>query len=212
MPCVELDLRLRRPVAPGDAVRAVRRRAAARLGYLALRTARAGRRRSCSSDAGVQSAQSVLTCSATSKPSARVRRRLRRRSAACSGRRTTSRATHSQSATEQPAGLCALVLCRSGRAVPPLPWSSPVMTTTAFSPRGKYQKRGSGLRSRFIWPIRLASRRCCSSACGIATLLRSTQSGCGSPAALPKNRSSERIGLRSPSRSWPAQAGLPWRV
>ena len=32
-------------------------------------------------------------------------------------------------------------------AVPPLAWSSPVMTTAAFTPRGKYQKRGSGFLS-----------------------------------------------------------------
>ena len=67
-------------------------------------------------------------------------------------------------------------------AVPPLPWSSPVITTAAFSPRGRNQKRGSGLRSRFICSIRFASRRCCSSACGIATLSRFTQSGWTSPA------------------------------
>ena len=66
-------------------------------------------------------------------------------------------------------------------------------------------------RSKFIDRIMLASMRCCSSACGIATLLRSTQSGCGSDAALPKNRSSERLGAM-PSRSWPLHAGLPWRV
>jgi hypothetical protein len=52
--------------------------------------------------------------------------------------------------------------------------------------------------------MRLASRRCCSSACGIRTLLKSSQSG--------KKRSSERTGLISPSRFWPAQAMLPWRV
>ena len=35
----------------------------------------------------------------------------------------------------------------------------------------------------------------------------------GLPSVLdaPKNRSSERIGVK-PSRSWPAHAGLPWRV
>ena len=48
----------------------------------------------------------------------------------------------------------------------------PCPTSTALSERGKYQKRGSGLRWRFIVSIRLASRRCCSSACGIETLSR----------------------------------------
>ena len=69
--------------------------------------------------------------------------------------------------------------------------------------------------SRFICSIRLASRCCCSSACGIATLLRSTQSGCTSPVLAPKKRSSERISWLPPtalSRSSPDQAGLPWRV
>ena len=65
-------------------------------------------------------------------------------------------------------------------AVPPLPWSSPVITIAAFASRGRNQKRGSGLRSTFIRSIRFVSRRCCSSACGIWTLSRLTQSGCSS--------------------------------
>jgi len=81
----------------------------------------------------------------------------------------------------------------------------------ALRPRGTYQKRGSGLRSAFMVRMRLASRSCCSSACWMATLSRSIQSGCGSAAALPKKGSSERMG-EMPSRSWPDQAGLPWRV
>jgi hypothetical protein len=85
------------------------------------------------------------------------------------------------------------------------------MMTAAFLPCGRYQKRGSGFLFWLTCRIRLASRRCCSSACGTATLLRSIQSGCGSPEALPKNLSSERIGEK-PSRSCVAQAGLPWRV
>ena len=117
---------------------------------------------------------------------------------------------HSQSATEQPGGLCAA--CESKRpAVPPEAWSSPVMTMTAFSSRGKYQNRGSGMTSRAMRVIRFASSRCCSSACGMATLLRSTQSGCGLLALAPKKRSSGRMGA-TPSRSCPAQPGLPWRV
>ena len=79
--------------------------------------------------------------------------------------------------------------------------------TTALRSRGKYQNRGSGFLSRFITWIRLASNRCCSSACGIATLLRLIQS----VEPPPKNRSSDRIG-DCPSRSIPTQAGLPWRV
>jgi hypothetical protein len=70
---------------------------------------------------------------------------------------------HCHSVTEQPAGLAALYWSNRP-AVPPTPWSSPVMTTTAFSPRGKYQKRGSGFLSRFIWPMRFTRSRCCSSA------------------------------------------------
>ncbi len=117
---------------------------------------------------------------------------------------------HSHWATEQPAALAALNWSKR-LAVAPLAWSSPVMITAALSPRGRYQKRGIGFLSAVSVPSRLTSRRCCSSACGIATLLRSTQLGCGSNGALPKNRSSERIG-EVPSRSWPAHAGLPWRV
>src|SRR4051794_7136341 len=115
---------------------------------------------------------------------------------------------HSQFATEQPDGLLALY-CSKRPAVPPVAWSSPVATTTAFLPRGKYHSRGNGLRLRDIVSIKLASKRCCSSACGTATFERSTQSAL----EPPKNRSSERImGGAWPSRSCPAQAGLPWRV
>ena len=72
-------------------------------------------------------------------------------------------------------------------------WSSPVMTTAAFSPRGRYQKRGIGRASSDICVIRFASRRCCSSACGIRMFAKSTQLG--------KNRSLERSAGRPPSRS-----------
>ena len=85
--------------------------------------------------------------------------------------------------------------------------SSPVVTTTAFLPSGKYQKRGSGLRARPTLRIMLASRRCCSSACAIATLPRSTQSG-----AVPPKKLSLEVTGATPSRSCPAQAGLPCRV
>ncbi len=117
---------------------------------------------------------------------------------------------HSQLATEQPAGLSDWYWLKRP-AVPPCAWSSPVMTTTAFSPRGRYQKRGIGLRSRAIVVTRFASKRCCSSACGMCILLRSIQSGWTSPAIAPKKRSFVRIG-KTPSRSCPAHAGLPWRV
>ena len=91
---------------------------------------------------------------------------------------------HSQSATEQPAGLEFL----AGRRRPGCrrcAWSSPVRTMAAFSPRGRYQKRGSGALSRFISVIRFASSRCCSSAWGTSILLMSTQSGWTSPALAP---------------------------
>ncbi len=89
---------------------------------------------------------------------------------------------HSQLATEQPLGLAAMNWSKRP-PVPPLAWSSPVMTTAAFLPLGRYQNLGNGLES-ISW-IRLASRRCCSSACGMAILFGSTQSACRSPAAAP---------------------------
>ena len=103
---------------------------------------------------------------------------------------------HCQLATTQPTGLLAAYWSKRP-AVPPFAWSSPVATTTALALRGKYQNFGSGARSSSIWPIRFASSRCCSSACGIATLFRSTQS---EPLVPPKYRSSDRIGA-APSRS-----------
>ena len=68
------------------------------------------------------------------------------------------------------------------------------MMTTALKPLGKYQKRGKGFFVAFIWRIRLANNRCCSSACGMDTLLKLTQSGSGSKLAAPKYKSSERAG------------------
>ena len=59
-------------------------------------------------------------------------------------------------------------------AVPLLAWSSPVITTTALWRFGKYQKRGSGFLSRFARLISLTNSRCCSSACGMAILSKST--------------------------------------
>jgi hypothetical protein len=69
--------------------------------------------------------------------------------------------------------------------VPPTAWSSPVITTTAFSPRGRYQNRGSGFLSALIVTIMFTSRRCCSSACGIAIFDVSSQSGWTSPDRAP---------------------------
>ena len=91
---------------------------------------------------------------------------------------------HSQLSTEHPAGLAASSAENRGSTFS-LPWLSTAITTTAFLPRGKYQNRGSGLRSAFIFRTRLASSRCCSSACGIATLVRFTQSGWMLPDLAP---------------------------
>ena len=113
---------------------------------------------------------------------------------------------HSHSATEQPDGLAAAYVLNRPE-VPPVAWSSPVATMAALWVPGKYQNRGSGSRSRTITVRRLASRRCCSSACGTCTLERLTQS----VPEPPKNRSLDRLGV-CPSRFWPAQARLPCRV
>src|SRR3954452_11485761 len=123
--------------------------------------------------------------------------------------------THCQSLTEQPGELAA-VFSEKRWIVPlgaspalPRPWSSPVSTTAALLPFGRYQKRGIGVLA--VWVMRLASRRCCSSADGIAARERSSH---GRPlAALPKNMSSARTSpTASLSRSRPAHAGLPCRV
>src|SRR5690242_21220502 len=99
---------------------------------------------------------------------------------------------HCQSSTLHPAGL--LARYRSNRPLVPLvpgSSSSPVEITTAAAPPGRYQNFGSGLVFRLTYSIMFTSSRCCSSACGIDTLDRSTQSGADEP---PKNRSSDRIG------------------
>ena len=91
-------------------------------------------------------------------------------------------------------------------------WSSPLRTTAAFSPRGRYQKRGRGIWSAFMSVIRLSSRRCCSSGLRDRDLvrvdpIRLNVAGSGAVEHV--------VGPdpdRTPSRSWLAQAGLPWRV
>ena len=82
------------------------------------------------------------------------------------------------------------------------------MTTAAGSPRGRYQNRGSGVRSRVICVIRFASSRCCSSACGIVHLaevdpvvLRAAEEQ-----VVGADRARAVALLCRPS------AGLPWRV
>ena len=79
---------------------------------------------------------------------------------------------------------------------------------TALCVLGKYQNLGTGNRSRAVTVTRLASSRCCSSACGMCALDRLTQSVAVLP---PKKRSFDRFGV-APSRSWPAHARLPCRV
>src|SRR5689334_25425615 len=93
--------------------------------------------------------------------------------------------------SEQPAGLEA-AFSEKRWTVPlgaspalPRPWSSPVSTTAALLPLGRYQKRGIGVLAVSV--IRLASRRCCSSAEGTAARERSSH---GSP--LSALRSEER--------------------
>ena len=188
----ELDLGVRGPVRPVDAVRAARDlRRDARV--LRLERAPAACRSSAPSSVGgdrrrrarrrragaAPTSKPVGECTpaawafvsvalgidvgASSGRSPSWRRRSRPGSAPCSG--------------------------RSGSRCRPAPgvgeWSSPLITTTAFSPRGRYQKRGSGSLSRSISVIRFSSSRCCSSACGIAILFVSSQSGCTSPALAP---------------------------
>ena len=93
--------------------------------------------------------------------------------------------THSQLATTQPGGLSALKRSKL-LAVPPGPaWAS----GRRRSSRPRPSCRAAGTRSAAAASCRgpssvimLISSRCCSSACGIAILLVSSQSGCTSPA------------------------------
>src|SRR5204862_4366768 len=68
--------------------------------------------------------------------------------------------------------------------------------------------RGNGFLLVLAFRMMFQSSRCCSSACGIAILEKSIQSGCTSPVFAPKYRSSLRMGACA-SRSWPDHAGLP---
>ena len=181
----ELDLGVRRPVGPVDAVGAARdgRRDARVLG---LRTARAGcrrrrpagrrdRRRRAGRDDRVQRDLEAV-CACTRPPARCV--------SGAVGIDVRGRA-HALPLGDDAAGraerLEAVEVARRAAGRLPGEWSSPLITTAAFSPRGRYQKRGSGILSASIGVIRLTSSRCCSSACGIAILLVSSQSGWTSP-------------------------------
>ena len=110
---------------------------------------------------------------------------------ACSGRCTTSRGRTPSRRRCTRAG-CSPDRCRTGRRAA----VGRVIVAGHDDDRLEPAREVPELRQRLpvaliMNPIRLASSRCCSSACGIATLSRSTQSGC-TPAA--EEQSSERIG------------------
>ena len=87
------------------------------------------------------------------------------------------------------------------------------MTTTAFSPRGKYQNRGSGIWSLVHLLDQIREQALLLVCLRDLDLVQVDPVGLTSP-ACPKNRSSDRMigGLTLASRSSPAHAGLPWRV
>ena len=150
-PVRELDLRLRRPVDPVDAVGAAgdRRRDARVLG-------RRTRAAASSKDVGQRRRRPVA------QPGSCRRRRdvqrdleaLRRVGGGLRVRERRVRVDVRRRAHALPVGDRAAgragghVAGRSGRRCRRCAWSSPVITTAAFSPRGRYQKRGSGVRSR----------------------------------------------------------------
>ena len=214
-PVRELDLRLGDPVGPLDTVGTARLRRRA-CSCTSPRTQRAACRRSLPARpaVGVVVGQEATTGCRRSRSRRRDSRPPAHSSTGCRGRSTRSSARTPSWRPHSPGGLNALNRSKL-LAVPPGAyvgeWSSPLITTAAFLPRGRYQKCGSGSLSRSIKVIRFTNSRCCSSACGIAILLVSSQSGCTSPALAPKNMSSGRTPT-TPSRSCPAQAGFPCRV
>ena len=184
-----LDLRLGRPVVPGDAVHALgggRRDAlvlAPERGQLRVEEAGQARRRPVGAvePAGRRAVERDLE--ALCGVALRLGVGERRRSDRCttSTARTPSRRSSSRPGSPRRTGRSG-PRCRRGRG---RRRSSP---RRPCSRSGRYQRRGTGLRSSPIKVTRLASRRCCSSACGIATLSRSTQSGCRSPRLGPEEQ------------------------
>ena len=143
--------------------------------------------------------------SASSKPGVPVGLRLRRHDRRARGTGTTSRGrSPSPARSSRPGSRASKRVELPDGAAAALPWSSPVMTTAACSPRGRYQKRGIGMTSSDICVIRFASSRCCSSACGMRMFAKSSQF------ADEQVARARPAGCRRP-RSRPS-AGLPWRV
>ena len=173
-------------------MRAVGRRARARSGT-APRSRRAGSRRSSRARPASSRRSRCSRARASSKPCAVIGRGLRVGQCRRPGRRRTCRARTPSRRPSSPAGSRRRTSLQRVRVPPPHRGRRRSSRRRPSGRSGSTRSAGSGV-GPVIARIRLASSRCCSSACGIATLSRSTQSGCGSPAAAPKNRSSERIG------------------
>ena len=96
--------------------------------------------------------------------------------------------THSQLATTQPGGLSCLKRSKL-LAVPPGACDGRVVVAAQDNGGLLAAREVPEARQRHLVAsmsvIRLASRRCCSSACGMAILFVSTQSGWTSPARAP---------------------------
>ena len=117
--------------------------------------------------------------------------------------------THSQFATLQLAGLAAMKASKRG-CVPPVAWSSPVITSTAFFPRGIPEFRQRFLR--LVHELDQIDQQAL-----LLVGLGNLDLGEIYPVGLRiEGRIAEEQVVRPdgviPSRSWPAQAGLPWRV
>ena len=162
------------------------------------RSWRAASSRSFASDAGVKSWQVVSQLRAELPE---IQRAARARclggdsagsSAACSGRRRTSSARTPSRPPSSPAGCRAMLWSNRPLGAAVVPWSSPVRTTAAFRPRGRYQKRGSGIRSLLMLDDEVGEQAL------LLVGLRDRDLGRGRPSraavAPPKKRSSERIG------------------
>ena len=94
----------------------------------------------------------------------------------------------------------------------PVAWSSPVRTIAAFSPRGRYQKRGSGALSRFISRDQVRQQALLLVGLRHVELARVDPVGLdvAGLGAVEEIVRADASGV--PSRLSPAHAGLPWRV
>ena len=195
----------------GDAVGPVRARRRTGSANVCARSCRAGSRSCESSEVGVKSAQSVFDVQRRSRSPRPGRPPPARRSSACSCRRRRSSARTPSRRPSSPPDSRRLkrsnCVGRAAVAVVVAGHDHGRLLAPRQVPEARQRLAVGAHRARSGWPAGAAARRPAGS--------RPCR-GRPSPAARRRPRAEEEVvgadRRRLPSRSWPAQAGLPWRV